>query len=114
MTSRFPFTSYPTGWFRIAGRRDLPVGKVLALRYFGRDLVLFRTEDGKPHLLDAHCPHVGAHLGYGGKVLGNTIQCPFHGWQIDGQGACVKIPYSEKIPPERARSWPLLEVNGQI
>lgn len=115
MPSRFPFTSFPTGWFRIAASRDLPIGKVQALRYFGRDLVLFRTEDGKPNLLDAHCPHVGAHLGHGGKVRGNTIQCPFHGWRIGGDGACVAIPYNEKIPAAaRTRSWPVHEVNGQI
>ena len=115
MPSRFPFTSFPIGWFRIAAGSDLPIGKVQALRYFGRDLVLFRTEDGKANLLDAHCPHVGAHLGHGGKVFGNTIQCPFHGWRIGGDGACVAIPYCEKIPiGARTRSWPVHEVNGQV
>jgi len=115
VTSRFPFTSFPISWYRVAAGSDLPVGKVQTLRYFGRDLVLFRTEDGKAHALDAHCPHVGAHLGWGGKIVGNTLQCPFHGWCIDGDGTCVKIPYCEKIPPSaRTRSWPVHEVNGQI
>jgi phenylpropionate dioxygenase-like ring-hydroxylating dioxygenase large terminal subunit len=115
MTSRFPFTSFPVGWFRVATGSDLPIGKVQTLRYFGRDLVLFRPEDGKASVLDAHCPHVGAHLGHGGKVFGNTIQCPFHGWRLAGDGTCVNIPYSEKIPASaRTRSWPVDEVNGQI
>lgn len=115
MPSRFPFTSFPIGWFRVASGRDLPAGKVQTLRYFGRDLVLFRTEDGKASILDAHCPHVGAHLGHGGKVLGNTIQCPFHGWRFEGDGSCVNIPYSDKIPPSsNTRSWPVHEINGQI
>lgn len=114
MPSRYPFTSFPAGWFRIASSEDLPVGKVQALHYFGRDLVLFRTEDGKANLLDAHCPHVGAHLGHGGKVFGNMIQCPFHGWLIAGDGSCTAIPYSEKIPAARTRPWPVHEVNGQI
>lgn len=115
MPSRFPFTSFPAGWFRIAAGSSLPAGKVQALRYFGRDLVLFRTEDGRANLLDAHCPHNGAHLGHGGKVGGNTIECPFHGWRIGGDGACVSIPYTEKIPAgARTRSWPVDEVNGQI
>ncbi len=114
MASRYPFTSYPAGWFRVAASADLPARSVKALHYFGRDLVLFRTDDGKANLLDAHCPHIGAHLGHGGKVIGNTIQCPFHGWRIAGDGSCAAIPYSSKIPPARARSWPVDEVNGQI
>ena len=115
MNSRFPFTSFPIGWFRVAAGSDLPVFKVQTLHYFGRDLVLFRTEDGKANVLDAHCPHVGAHLGHGGRVLGNTLQCPFHGWRLSGDGVCVSIPYSKNIPvPARTRSWPVHEVNGQI
>jgi phenylpropionate dioxygenase-like ring-hydroxylating dioxygenase large terminal subunit len=115
MSSRFPFTSYPTGWFRVAAGHDLPVGAVHALRYFGRDLVLFRTEDGRANLLDAHCPHLGTHLGHGGTVVGNALQCPFHGWRFSGAGACVLIPYADKIPSSaRCSAWPIEEVNGQI
>ena len=33
-------------------------------------LLLFRTEDGCASVLDAHCRHLGAHLGYGGEVEG--------------------------------------------
>ena len=71
---------------------SLPPGGVLSLRYFGRELVLFRTESGEPRVLDAFCPHLGAHLGHGGKVQGESIRCPFHGWCFDGRGACTAIP----------------------
>src|SRR5689334_9511708 len=115
MASRFPFTSFPNGWFRVAKSSDLTVGTVQTLRYFGRELVAFRTEDGKASVLDAHCPHVGAHLGHGGKVIGKTLQCPFHGWRFEGDGTCAGIPYCDKIPASaRTRSWPVEEVNGLI
>ena len=66
---RFPYyTSFPFSWYRAALSRDLPVGGVKPLRYLGRDLVLWRGEDGAPHVMDAYCPHLGAHLGYGGRV----------------------------------------------
>jgi phenylpropionate dioxygenase-like ring-hydroxylating dioxygenase large terminal subunit len=85
------------------------------LRYFGQDLVLFRGEDGSVHLLDAYCPHLGAHMGIGGRVRGDALQCPFHHWRFNGDGQCVRIPYAQTIPPRaRVRSWPLREVNGQI
>ncbi|WP_424102263.1 Rieske 2Fe-2S domain-containing protein [Moorena producens] len=115
LKSRFPFTSFPNGWFRIAYSDELRPGQVKPLRYFGRDLVVFRTQQGEVHLLDAHCPHLGAHLGYGGKVKGDIIQCPFHGWCFNGQGQCVDIPYANKIPPKaQISTWPICEVNGVI
>lgn len=115
MQSRFPFTSFPHGWFRVAYSHELTPKKVMPLRYFGKDLVLFRTEDGTAHVLDAHCPHLGAHLGYGGKVKGETIQCPFHGWCFDGSGQCAGVPYASKIPPKaQIHTWPVREVNGLI
>ena len=115
MPPRFPFTPFPTGWFRVAASQDLGRRGVRALRYFGQDLDLYRGEDGVPRLLDAHCPHLGTHLGLGGHVRGNAVECPFHGWQIGGDGTCVAIPYTEKIPSHTPiRSWPTREVNGQI
>jgi 3-ketosteroid 9alpha-monooxygenase subunit A len=114
--SRFPFPRYPNGWFQVAYSDELPKSGVLPLKYFGRDLVMYRGEDGTPYVLDAHCPHLGAHLGYGGKVEGNCIKCPFHAWQFDGGGKCTSVPYSDKPPPAKAkiRNWHVREVNGLI
>jgi phenylpropionate dioxygenase-like ring-hydroxylating dioxygenase large terminal subunit len=113
--SRFPFTSFPRGWFTVSWSSELAPGDVRPLKYFGRDLVLFRTESGVASVLDAHCPHLGAHLGYGGKVSAEDIVCPFHAWKYDRQGQCVEIPYATKIPPRaRVAGWPLVEKNGVI
>lgn len=115
MTSRrFPF-GLPDGWFPVAYSDELAPGAVLRARYFARELVIFRTESGRAAVLDAHCPHLGAHLGVGGKVVGETIQCPFHGWQYGADGACVKIPYAAETPSGvRARAWPVVERNGAV
>jgi phenylpropionate dioxygenase-like ring-hydroxylating dioxygenase large terminal subunit len=112
---RYPFSAYPNGWFRVAYSGELAVGEVKPLAYFGRDLVLFRTEQGKASLLDAHCPHLGAHLGIGGRVEGEGIRCPFHAWLWDREGSCSDIPYAKRIPPNaKIRAWPLEEKNGVI
>lgn len=63
----------------------------------GEQVAVFRGRDGKAHVVDAYCPHLGANLAVGGRVVGNCIECPFHGWQFNGEdGKCVRIPYAEK------------------
>jgi len=113
MQSRYPFPAYANGWFRVAYADELEPGQVKPLAYFGREQVLFRDEAGTPRLFDAHCRHLGAHLGYGGKVEGEGIRCPFHAWKFDGTGQCIDIPYAKRIPPKaQIRAWPLVERNG--
>ena len=114
MSLDFPFP-VPSGWFPVAAGRDLAAGEVQRLRCFGRELVLFRTESGQARVLDAYCPHLGAHLAIGGQVEGERIRCPFHGWQFDGDGACREIPYARRIPPSvRTRAYPSFESNGFV
>ena len=63
----------------------------------GLNLAIFRDEKGEAHVLDAYCPHLGAHIGVGGRVVGDCLQCPFHGWEFRGSdGKVTKIPYADK------------------
>jgi phenylpropionate dioxygenase-like ring-hydroxylating dioxygenase large terminal subunit len=125
---RYPFP-VPNGWFAVAQSDDLGPGQTKNVHYFGRDLVVWREEgSGLPHVVDAYCAHLGAHLGVGagspeshepgpGTVAGACLQCPFHGWRYDGSGACVEIPYatSARIPEKaRVRAFPAMERNGLI
>ena len=114
MTDRFPFP-IPRGWFFVAYSDELATGEVRTLNYFERELVLFRRADGVAHVVDAFCPHLGAHLGHGGTVVGNTLRCPFHGWRFGGDGACVEVPYATRIPATaRLKLWPTIERNGFV
>ncbi|MEZ4375578.1 MAG: Rieske 2Fe-2S domain-containing protein [Polyangiaceae bacterium] len=110
------FNGYPTGWFVVAWAEDLGPGDVKPMRYFGRDLVAYRgLDDGLVHIHDAFCPHLGAHLAYGGKVEGNDIRCPFHAWKFGADGNCNEVPYAKRIPPKACvRTFPILETNGLI
>ena len=114
---RYPFP-VPNGWFVVAEAGDIEPGEVRALHYFDRDLVLYRATDGTPHVMDAHCTHLGAHLAVGGRVEDQCLRCPFHGWKFDGDtGQCVDIPYgdSSRVPPRsKARTYPTLERNHMI
>jgi len=114
---RFPFP-VPNGWFVVSEARALAPGDVQAFKVFGTDVVLFRGEDGAPHMIDAYCAHLGAHIGVGGRVEGDCIRCPFHGWRYDGAtGRCNEIPYGnlDHIPTKaRIRSYPCIERNRMI
>src|SRR5580692_1934355 len=112
---RFPFTPFPRGWYRIADRRALARGQVTAVRAFGQDFVLVRGADGIARLFDAHCPHLGTHLGHGGRMVGDLLECPFHGWRFDRQGRCVAAPLA-RVAPSRIslRAYPVHEVNDVV
>ncbi|MFP5456113.1 Rieske 2Fe-2S domain-containing protein [Rhizorhabdus sp.] len=113
--TRYPFHPYPTGWFAVGFTEDLSPKDVRPLRYFGKDLVLFRTESGETVVTDAHCPHLGAHLGYDSWVEGETIVCPFHQWRYDTSGKCVHVPHAKAVPPRaQVRKWPTAERGGMI
>jgi nitrite reductase/ring-hydroxylating ferredoxin subunit len=111
----FPFP-LPNGWFAVGYSDELEPGRVLERSYFGQPLAIFRSEEGPTRVLDAYCPHLGANLARGGKVEGDSLRCPFHGWRFAGSdGTCVEIPYAQRIPPKaRIGAWPVVERNGAI
>ena len=107
--------NYPMGWYSLGRSHELQVGEVKSAQACERELVMYRTRSGKVAVADAYCPHLGAHLGVNGKVKGETIQCPFHGWQFNTDGSCAGIPYCEKLPGRaQLQSWPTCEANGEI
>ena len=116
-TYRYPFAPYPTGWYLALESSALAPGAVLPLSLFGRELVAFRSaKTGTAVILDAHCPHMGAHVGYGGAVDGEGIRCPFHHWRFDLAGRCDDVPYDrERRPPKVGlRPWPVHETSGVV
>ncbi|QUR67801.1 aromatic ring-hydroxylating dioxygenase subunit alpha [Mycobacterium spongiae] len=114
MSDAITLSMKPTGWFQIGWSAEYQPGDIRPLKYFGQELVGYRSESGTFTLLDGHCPHLGAHLGYGGQVRGEDIQCPFHGWQWGPDGRNVCIPYQNRVTKRRVKVWPVAERNGVI
>lgn len=123
-TSEYKLGEYPfaRGWYMIGAASEAS-SKPSAQRFFGKDLVLYRGESGKAYMVDAYCPHMGAHLAKnntsyivldGEQVQGESIRCPFHGWRFGTDGQCNHIPYSENFIPKAAkiRHYPLEERAG--
>jgi nitrite reductase/ring-hydroxylating ferredoxin subunit len=113
--ARFPFSPFPSGWYTVAFSRELRRRALRSFKFAGQDVVLFRSASGRPGLLPAHCPHMGAHLGVGGELRGESLRCPMHGFEFDTEGHCTKTGYGTRPPPKcRAQAFPLLEQNGLV
>jgi nitrite reductase/ring-hydroxylating ferredoxin subunit len=109
------YAHFPSGWFMLALSSELTTDKVLTKRLAGRDVVLFRTESGKAVAIDPYCPHLGAHLGHGGCVKGESIVCPFHAFRFGPDGKCVATGYGTPAPPKlRAGTRPVHETHGLV
>ncbi len=66
----------PFGWFAICYSDELQTGEVKPLHYFDKELVVWRGDDGDARVLDAYCPHLGAHMGYGARLMAITCNVP--------------------------------------
>ena len=95
---RCPFP-IPIGWFFIEYGDALKPGEHKIVFSMDQEWIVFRTESGEVGVTDPYCPHLGAHLGHGGKVVGESIRCPFHHWEYNKDGWCTKIPYAKNMPP---------------
>ncbi|QLL08806.1 Rieske 2Fe-2S domain-containing protein [Mycobacterium vicinigordonae] len=110
-----PLSMKPTGWFQVAWSDEIGIGDVHTMKYFDQEMVAWRADSGQLTVMNAYCEHLGAHLGYGGKVIGEVLQCPFHGWQWNQQGRNVCIPYQDRPNRgRRIRAYPVVERNESV
>jgi len=77
-----------TVWTAICRIEDIPVlGARRVARDTGMDVAVFRNEMDEVFALLDRCPHKGGPLSQG-IVLGTSVACPLHNWNIglcDGQ-----------------------------
>lgn len=80
--------------------------------FLGEAIVLYRREDGGAVALEDRCCHRRAPLSKG-KVIGDRLQCGYHGFTFDAGGRCVAIPGQEHVPAGLGvRAYPLIERHG--
>jgi nitrite reductase/ring-hydroxylating ferredoxin subunit len=95
-------------WQPVARLEDLEDGPQRAV-LLDEPLAVFLTESGEVAVVADRCAHRGALLSMG-KVCGDSIQCPYHGWEWAGDGSCTRIPSladQRQIPPlARIPSYP--------
>jgi phenylpropionate dioxygenase-like ring-hydroxylating dioxygenase large terminal subunit len=67
---------------------DTPTG----LTMLNERVALFRDSAGNAAAVQDRCPHRFVRLS-AGKVVGDAIQCRYHGLEFDRSGRCVKQPF---------------------
>jgi phenylpropionate dioxygenase-like ring-hydroxylating dioxygenase large terminal subunit len=82
-----------------------PLGRII----LGEPIVFYRLEDGTPVALEDRCAHRHLPLSMG-KLVGDTLQCHYHGLRYDRTGACVRVPGQDMIPRSaRVKGYPVVE-----
>ncbi len=103
-------------WYAAEESKNL-TDKPMHVRLLNQDFVFFRDSSGKAHCLSNVCCHRGASLAHG-KIKGDCVECPYHGWQYDGEGVCQRIPSmgQDANIPSRAKvdAYPTQERYGLI
>jgi len=85
--------------------RSVDVGvKPIQVVVMGERLVVFRNDSGV-HIFKDLCIHRGAALSLG-EVKNNCLVCPYHAWEFNEEGDCVKIPQlpEGRSIPSKAKS----------
>jgi len=89
--------------------RDL-LGRIL----LNEPVVLFRNEVGAVVALEDRCSHRGYPL-HRGRLIGDAVECGYHGITFDCAGRCVKVPGQAQIPSGAdVRSYPIVEQWGIV
>ena len=100
-------------WYAAAWAGELVADKLLARTLLDERLAFYRDSAGKPVALIDRCPHRFAPLSQG-KIIDNTVRCPYHGLQFGTDGRCTHNPHGPVPAVARVKSYPLLERYGLV
>jgi phenylpropionate dioxygenase-like ring-hydroxylating dioxygenase large terminal subunit len=104
-------------WYVILGSCEVKANRPLGVTRLGEKLVLWRTPDGQVVCMRDLCPHLGAPLCLG-KVVGDRLACPFHGFEYDATGQCRFLPAfgrNAEVPKAlKVGVYPTCEAHGLI
>ena len=100
-------------WY-VAARDEEVTHNLLPITILDEPVVLYRKIDGTSVALENACPHRKLPLSMG-RLIGDEVECGYHGLTFDCAGACVKAPGAQRIPASaHVRSYPLAERYGFV
>jgi ferredoxin-NADP reductase/nitrite reductase/ring-hydroxylating ferredoxin subunit len=104
-------------WYPIAASHDLPFRHVFHGQLLGRELAVWRADDGYVNVWENRCLHRGVRLSLGIND-GRELKCQYHGWRYANRTAgCTYIPAHPSDAPARTitnRTFPAVERYGLV
>jgi phenylpropionate dioxygenase-like ring-hydroxylating dioxygenase large terminal subunit len=89
--------------------RDLAARDIL-----GERILLYRREDGAAVALSGICPHRSFPLEKG-RLVGDNVQCGYHGFTFAPDGGCVLVPSQDGVPQKSTlRRYPVVELGDLV
>ena len=112
-----PLSLSDPNWYPIASSEDLPFRHVYQGQLLGRELAVWRADDGNVNVWENRCLHRGVRLSIGINE-GQELKCQYHGWRYANQSAgCTYIPAHPADAPARRienRKYPIREAFGLV
>lgn len=88
-------------WLYVGHASEIPkVGDFVARKVGGRQLFLWRGEDGMPRVYFNTCTHRGAMVCREKQGNAKRLTCPYHGWTFDTRGGMVEQPGASGFPDD--------------
>ncbi|MFL1905510.1 aromatic ring-hydroxylating dioxygenase subunit alpha [Streptomyces tauricus] len=107
----------PNQWYPILQTGDIKRDRPTGVRRMGEELVLWRDLGGTLVCQSARCPHKGANIAEG-RLKGNTVECPYHGFRYNAEGTCKVVPAlgaNARIPQSlQLKTYPVREQHGLV
>jgi phenylpropionate dioxygenase-like ring-hydroxylating dioxygenase large terminal subunit len=96
-------------WY-VAAWKDEITDRLFSRTFLNEPVLMYRKQNGEAVAIGDRCPHRFAPL-HMGRLVGDAVECPYHGLQFDCSGACIKNPHGDgKIPQAaKVKSYPLVE-----
>jgi vanillate O-demethylase monooxygenase subunit len=99
---------YVCAWKSEVGRE--PLARTICLE----PVMIFRREDGTVVALEDRCCHRHLPLSKG-RLIGDIVQCGYHGLEFDSTGQCVSVPGQTRVPPgARVGSYRVVDRHGLV
>jgi phenylpropionate dioxygenase-like ring-hydroxylating dioxygenase large terminal subunit len=105
---------YDENWYPICLSSEVKRGRIGGFKFLNGKVIIVRNPAGELTALSAYCRHLGVDLSLG-TLVGGLVRCPYHHWQYDASGQCVKTAVGD-TPPSRAKlfDFPVRERLGLV